>query len=59
MTASPMNFSIVPPCCSSTARISSKYRFITSRSDSESSDSPRLVDPFRSEKTIVTVFRTS
>src|SRR5947209_15004483 len=32
---------------------------MTSRSDSESSASPRFVDPFRSEKTIVTVFRTS
>src|SRR5919199_6442304 len=30
-----------------------------SRSDSESSASPRLVEPFRSEKTIVTVLRTS
>src|SRR5205085_6704897 len=29
------------------------------RSDSESSASPRFVEPFRSEKTIVTVFRTS
>src|SRR5207249_2075508 len=32
---------------------------MTSRSDSESRRSPRLVDPFRSEKTMVTVLRTS
>src|SRR5205085_12172467 len=32
---------------------------MTSRSDSESSASPIVVDPLRSEKTIVTVFRTS
>src|SRR5215210_3515936 len=32
---------------------------MTSRSASESSCSPRVVDPFRSEKTIVTVFRVS
>src|SRR5919197_3756523 len=32
---------------------------MTSRSDSESSASPRFVEPLRSEKTIVTVFRTS
>src|SRR4029453_14149881 len=41
------------------ARISSKYRDITSRTASESSFSPIAVEPFRSEKTIVTVFRTS
>ena len=54
MIASPMNFSIVPPCFSSARLISSKYRVITSRSASESSCSPRLVEPLRSEKTIVT-----
>ena len=32
---------------------------MTSRSDSESSASPIVVEPLRSEKTIVTVFRTS
>src|SRR2546423_1221489 len=32
---------------------------MTSRSDSESSASPMVVDPLRSEKTIVTIFRTS
>src|SRR5438105_11047407 len=32
---------------------------MTSRSDSESSASPRFVEPLRSEKTIVTVLRTS
>ena len=59
MTASPMYFSTVPPCSSSTARMTSKYRVKTSRSDSESSCSPRFVDPLRSEKTIETVFLTS
>src|SRR5581483_4831337 len=59
MIASPMYFSTRPPCRSSAARITSKYRLITSRSDSESSRSPRFVEPFRSEKTIVTVLRTS
>ena len=59
MTASPMNFSTMPPWRSSSARMVSKYRVITSRSDSESSCSPMLVDPLRSEKTIVTILRTS
>ncbi len=59
ITASPMNFSITPPWRSSSARIASKYRVITSRSASESSVSPRLVEPLRSEKTIVTTLRVS
>ena len=59
MTASPMNFSTTPPCRSSSARMVSKYRVITSRNASESSRSPMLVEPLRSEKTMVTTFRTS
>ena len=59
MTASPMYFSTVPPCRSSTSFISAKYRDMTSRTVSESIRSARLVEPLRSEKTIVTVFRTS
>ena len=39
--------------------MASKYRVITSRNASESRASPRLVDPLRSEKTIVTTFRVS
>jgi hypothetical protein len=59
MIASPMYFSIVPPWSSRAPRISSKYRPMTSRNASESSRSPSAVDPSRSEKTIVTVFRVS
>ena len=59
ITASPMNFSTVPPWRSSTARISSKYRVMTRRSDSGSSFSPRDVDPVTSVNTTVTVLRTS
>jgi hypothetical protein len=59
MIASPMNFSTTPPWRSSSAFIESKYRVITSRSDSESSFSPIAVDPLRSENTIETTFRTS
>ena len=54
-----MYFSIVPPCLVIAALITSKYRFITSRSDSGSSVSPRLVDPFKSQKRIETTLRTS
>src|SRR4029077_10018467 len=59
ITASPMNFSTVPPCRSRAARISSKYRDITRRSDSGSSRSPIAVDPVTSQKTTVTVLRVS
>ena len=45
MTASPMNFSITPPWRSSSARIASKYRVITSRNASESRASPRPSSP--------------
>jgi hypothetical protein len=57
MTASPMNFSTVPPWRSSAARASAKYRDITSRRDSGSSCSPREVDPMPSANTTVTVLR--
>ena len=59
ITASPMYFSIVPPWRVISALMASKYRDIVSRSDSGSSFSPRSVDPFRSEKRMVTSFRTS
>ena len=44
MTASPMNFSTVPPWRSTMARISSKYRPSSSRSASGSSRSPSAVE---------------
>jgi hypothetical protein len=59
ITASPMNFSTVPPWASSTVFMRSKYRDMTPRSDSGSSRSPRPVEPLTSQKTIVTVLRTS
>ena len=59
ITASPMNFSTVPPWLSITAAISSKYRPITRRRASGSSRSPSAVEPVTSAKTIVTTFRTS
>jgi hypothetical protein len=59
MIASPMNFSTAPPWSSRIVCIASKYRCRISRSVSESIDSPRLVEPTRSLKTTVTVFRTS
>ena len=59
MTASPMNFSTVPPWRSSTLRATPKYRSITRRRDSESSRSPSAVDPVTSQKRIVTTLRSS
>ena len=59
MTASPMNFSTVPPWRSIAACIASKKRSITRRSDSGSSASPIAVEPTTSQNTIVTVLRTS
>ena len=58
MTASPMNFWTVPPWRSNTARVRSKYRPITSVSDSGSKRSPSPVEPARSLNTTVTTFRT-
>ena len=54
-----MNFSTVPPCRSTISRISSKYRPIVRRIASGSSRSPSAVDPVTSQKTTVTVLRTS
>ncbi len=59
ITASPMNFSTEPPCRSRAARIASKYRVMTLRSDSGSRRSPSSVEPVTSQKTIVTVLRIS
>src|SRR5262245_59574409 len=59
MTASPMNFSTVPPCRRSTSRATSKYRERTRRTCSGSCRSPRVVEPWTSQKRTVTVFRTS
>ena len=59
MTASPMNFSTVPPWRSIEARIVSKYLVMTLRSGSGSSPSPIAVDPVTSQNTIETVLRTS
>src|ERR671936_804411 len=59
MIASPMYFSTVPPCFSSTARIVLKYSFRSERSVSVSRRSASGVEPLRSEKTTVTIFRTS
>ena len=58
MTASPMNFSTVPPWRSNTARVRSKYRPMTSVRDSGSKRSPSPVEPARSLNTTVTTFRT-
>ena len=54
-----MNFSTVPPCDSTIARIRSKYRARSDRSASGSTDSPSAVEPATSQKTTVTVFRCS
>ena len=57
MTASPMNFSTVPPWRSMTPRISAKYRVITSWRASGSRRSPSAVKPLTSANTTVTVLR--
>src|SRR5213593_792147 len=59
ITASPMNFSTVPPWRSTTAFIASKYPVITRRRASGSMRSPRAVDPATSQNRMVTVLRTS
>jgi hypothetical protein len=59
ITASPMNFSTVPPCDASTAAMRSKYRVITERSASGSSRSPSAVESATSQNRTVTVLRTS
>ena len=59
ITASPMNFSTVPPCRSIAARAASKYRVITARTASGSRDSANAVEPETSQKSTVTSFRCS
>ena len=59
MTASPTNFSTVPPWRSMIARRSSKYRRMRARSASGSVDSPSAVEPTRSQKRTVTTLRCS
>src|SRR5512141_1296682 len=59
ITASPMNFSTVPPWRSIASVIAAKYRDITRRTASGSSRSPSAVDPVTSQKITVTVFLTS
>ena len=59
MIASPMNFSTVPPCRSSAVAhlVEVAGHHLAERLRVEAL--ARLVEPLRSEKTIVTVFRTS
>jgi hypothetical protein len=59
MTASPTNFSTVPPCRSRAVRIDSCQRASTRRSDSGSSRSPSGVESTMSQKSSVTVLRTA
>ena len=59
MTASPMNFSTVPPWRSSSARTRSWYGRRTARTSSGSSCSAFAVKPTRSQKRTVTTFRSS
>ena len=58
-TASPMNFSTVPPCRSRTTRIASNQRPMIERRDSGSRRSPSPVDPVTSANTTVTTLRIS
>ena len=59
ITASPMNFSTVPPCDSTIPLIRSKYRASSARNASGSVDSPSAVEPVTSQNSTVTVFRCS
>ena len=58
MTASPMNFSTVPPWRSSSARTRSWYGRRSASTSSGSIDSARAVKPTRSQKTTVTTLRS-
>jgi hypothetical protein len=58
ITASPMNFSTVPPWNSTIPFMRSKYRASKPRSASGSTDSPNAVEPVTSQNSTVTVFRT-
>ena len=57
ITASPTNFSTVPPARSTGVRMASNQRVITARRASGSSRSPSSVEPATSQKSTVTVFR--
>ncbi len=59
MTASPMNFSGVPPRATIWALIASKYRRVTVRRVSGSSTPDRAVEPTRSQNSTVTGLRSS
>ena len=59
ITASPMNFSTVPPWRSSSARTRSWYGRRTARTSSGSSCSAFAVKPTRSQKRTVTTLRSS
>ncbi len=59
MTASPMNFSTVPPCRSITSFMAAKYRLMRPRTASGSRRSPMAVDPVTSLNRIVTTLRAS
>src|SRR5437868_2426957 len=58
-TASPMNFSAVPPRRSSSERTRAWYDDSSARTSSGSDRSARAVDPTRSQNTTVTIFRSS
>jgi hypothetical protein len=58
-TASPMNFSTLPPWRWSAARISRKYERSSSCTASASTRSPRAVEPDMSQKTMVASLRLS
>ncbi len=59
MTASPMNFSTVPPNSSICSRVWAKYRSVTVRRVSGSSVSDSTVESTRSQKTTVTSLRSA
>ena len=59
ITASPMNFSTVPPSASISARMAAKKAPITSFSPSASSRSPSAVEPVMSANSTVTTLRSS
>ena len=59
ITASPMNFSTVPPNASISERTRAKYGVRIARTSSGSSFSARAVKPTRSAKSTVTTFRSS
>ena len=57
--ASPITFSTVPPCRSTGPRIAASNRAITPRMTSGSNRSPSSVEPTTSQRSTVTVLRTS